>query len=123
MREIRTEFAPAALGIYSQAVEKHNTLWASMQIGINARNGELEKSFASQMQQIMKNLGAVIEAGGYDWSMVVKVSVFLADLSDFSEMNEIYQKYLQSPYPAREVVEVKSLPLGAKAGVSLTAMK
>jgi len=123
MKEIKSDRAPAALGSYSQAVEKQNVLWASMQIGIDAVSGELQESFDGQMNVIMNNLEAVIEAGGYDWNMVVKVSVYLADMNDFGEMNSIYARYLQAPYPAREVVEVSKLPRGAKIGVSLTAMK
>ncbi|MCF7919288.1 MAG: Rid family detoxifying hydrolase [Candidatus Cloacimonetes bacterium] len=123
MRVIHSEKAPAALGCYSQAVERQGMLWTSMQIGIVADSGELAENFAGQMQQIMENLGAILEAGGYEWGKVVKVSIYLADLADFSEMNGIYTKYLHLPYPAREVVEVRSLPRGARAGVSLIAMK
>jgi 2-iminobutanoate/2-iminopropanoate deaminase len=123
MKAIKSESAPAALGSYSQAVEQGNMLWVSMQIGINSGNGELQTGFSAQMEQVMENLSAVMKAGGYDWGNVVKVSIYLADLGDFSEMNGIYARYLQAPYPAREVVGVSSLPRGARVGVSLTAMK
>lgn len=122
MRKITTTNAPAAIGPYSQAVLAGNMLYTSGQIALNPANGQLEgKDIKSQTEQIMKNLSAVLEAAGTSFDNVVKTTCFLANISDFTEFNEVYGKYITSA-PARSCVAVKDLPKGALAEVEVIAV-
>ena len=110
MKVISTDKAPAAIGPYSQAIVLNDILFTSGQIPINPATGEIEGSdIAAQAEQVMKNLGAVLEEAGTSFGKVVKTTCFLADMGDFATFNEVYAKYFVNK-PARSCVAVKTLP-------------
>ena len=121
MKFISTDKAPGAIGPYSQAVITGNLLFTSGQIAINPATGEVESdTIQGQTEQIMKNLGALLEAAGSSYAKTVKTTCFLADMNDFAEFNEIYVKYFTEK-PARSCVAVKTLPKNVLAEVELIA--
>lgn len=112
---ISTEKAPAAIGIYSQAIRAGNTVYLSGQIPLDPVTMQLVgDDFAAQTHQVFKNLQAVCEAAGGSLNDIVKVNAYLTDLSDFAVFNEIMAQYFAQPYPARAAIGVASLPRGAK---------
>ena len=111
---INTVNAPAAIGTYSQAVKVNNTVYLSGQIPLDPATMELvEGDFAAQAHQMFKNLSAVCEAAGGSLADIVKLGIFLEDLSNFPVVNEIMAQYFSQPSPARAAVGVKQLPKGA----------
>ncbi|NJM32327.1 MAG: RidA family protein [Limnobacter sp.] len=107
--------APAAIGPYNQAVKLGNVVFTSGQIGLVPETGELAGADTkTQAHQAFRNLAAVAEAAGGSLADVVKFTLFLTDLSEFSEVNALMQEYVQEPYPARSTVEVSALPKGAR---------
>ena len=110
---IVTDNAPKAIGTYSQAIKKNKTVFLSGQIGLDPQSMELVDGIESQINQVFKNLISVIDAAGGKKSDIVKLNIFLTDLSHFSMVNEIMEKYFDSPYPARAAVGVAQLPKGA----------
>ena len=122
IKKISTEKAPAAIGPYSQAISTGTMLYTSGQLGINPENGELEgNDITAQAEQVMKNLGAVLEEGGSCFDNIVKTTCFLADMSDFAAFNAVYSKYITSA-PARSCVAVKTLPKNALVEVEAVAV-
>lgn len=108
---IKTDKAPAAIGTYSQGVVHNGVLYASGQIPIDPSTGEmLEKDIEKQIHQVFKNLSAVAQAAGSDLQNVLKLNVFLQDLSHFGHINSIMAEYFSEPYPARAAIEVAGLP-------------
>lgn len=108
---ISTNKAPAAIGPYSQAVRCGDFLFVSGQIPLDPGTGELVGTeIRSQTEQVFKNLGGVLEAAGSDYDQVVKVTVFMRDLSEFAVMNEVYATFFKEDHPARAAVEVSRLP-------------
>lgn len=121
MRKISTKKAPAAIGPYSQGIITGNLLFASGQIAINPATGEIEgEDIIAQTEQVMKNIGAILEEAGADYSNVVKTTCFLADMGDFGTFNEIYGKYFTEK-PARSCVAVKTLPKNVLCEVEVIA--
>ena len=121
MKKIMTEKAPAAIGPYSQGIIAGNLFFASGQIPINPENGQIEgKDIAEQAQLVMKNIGALLEAAGTDYTKVVKTTCFLADMGDFAAFNEVYAKYFTEK-PARSCVAVKTLPKNVLCEVEVIA--
>lgn len=121
---IQTPNAPAPIGPYSQAVWAGNTLFASGQIAINPKSGELVMdSLENETHQVMKNIQALLEAAGLTFANVVKTSIFLSDMDNFSTVNNIYGSYFSGDYPARETVEVACLPKKVNVEISVTAYK
>jgi 2-iminobutanoate/2-iminopropanoate deaminase len=121
---INTDQAPAAVGIYSQAVQTGNTLYLSGQIGLIPETRELSgEDLESQAHQTLKNIQAVLEASGFSLSDVVKAQVYLSDLDDYSTFNDVYIQYFPENPPARAVVEVSRIPLDAKVEIMVTAVK
>ena len=121
---ISTPNAPAAIGPYSQAIETDGHLFTSGQIPINPATGEVEgTTIEEQAEQVMKNIGAVLEAAGLDFSHVVKTTCFLADLADFAAFNAVYGKYFPEAAPARSCFAVAGLPKGAKLEVETICVK
>ncbi len=118
-----THRAPAALGPYSQAVMKNNTLFVSGQLGIDPNSGNMPAGFEEQANLVFANLKAILEAAGMGMTHIVKVSVFLKDMNDFAQLNEIYSRYLSAPYPAREAVQVAKLPKDGLIEISVIAMR
>ncbi len=117
--------APKPVGPYSQAVEINGALYLSGQIGIDPKSGKLVDGFESQVRQVFANLEAVLREGGYSKREVVKVVIYLTDLSRFSELNKVYEEFFREvePKPARVTVGVNELPLGAQVEIELTAVK
>lgn len=110
MEKVYTKQAPDAIGPYSQAMKCGNLLFTSGQIAINPASGEVEAAtIEGQTEQVMKNLGAILEAAGSSYQKVVKTVCFLSDMADFAAFNEIYGRYLTEK-PARSCVAVKTLP-------------
>ena len=112
---VSTNLAPSAIGTYSQAVSYSNLLFISGQIGINVKNNMLESGFESQARQVFQNILNIIKAKdtSLDLSSVLKLTIYLKDLSDFDMLNEIMNSLFNAPYPARAAVEVSRLPKDA----------
>ena len=121
MEKIQTEKAPAAIGPYSQAMKAGNLLFTSGQIPIDPATGKIEaQDIAGQTEQVMKNLGAVLEAADSGYDRTVKTMCFLTDMGNFAAFNEVYGKYFTGK-PARSCVAVTALPKGALVEVELIA--
>jgi len=119
---INSEKGPAPIGPYSQAIKLGNTLYISGQIPIDQINGTMvEGSIESETEQVMKNLGYILEEAGLSYQDVVKCSIFVSDMNNFSKVNEVYGKYFESNPPARETVEVSGLPKGVNVEISCIA--
>ncbi len=111
---ISTTNAPAAIGTYSQAVKVNNTVYLSGQIPLDPQTMELvEGDFATQAHQMFKNLKAVCEEAGGSLNDIVKLGIFMEDLTNFPTINQVMAEYFEEPYPARAAVGVKQLPKGA----------
>ena len=111
---IQTDKAPQAIGTYSQAVKVGNTVYLSGQIPLDPETMNLvEGDMSAQVRRVFDNLSAVAQAAGGTLNQVVKLSIFLTDLSHFALVNEIMAQYFQQPYPARAAIGVASLPKGA----------
>lgn len=112
---IQTSNAPAAIGTYSQAVKAGNTVYLSGQIPLVPETMNMvSESFEEQAHQVFKNISAVVKAAGGTTANLVKVNIFLIDLSQFATVNEIMSQYFEEPYPARAAVQVSALPKGAQ---------
>ena len=122
MKETKTNNAPAAIGPYSQAITVANMLFTSGQIPVNPADGSVGEGIEAQAEQSCKNVGALLEAAGTDFSHVVKTTCFLADMADFAKFNEVYAKYFVSK-PARSCVAVKDLPKGVLCEIEALAEK
>ena len=121
IKKISTEKAPAAIGPYSQAAVLGNIVFTSGQIPINPETGIVEAvGITAQTEQVMNNLGAILEAAGSSYERAVKTTCFLADMSDFVAFNEVYAKYFTEK-PARSCVAVKELPKGVLVEVEVIA--
>jgi 2-iminobutanoate/2-iminopropanoate deaminase len=123
MRKIETGKAPAAIGPYSQGILAGDLLFTSGQIPLDPATGSMVAGgIRAETKQVFENLKAVLEAGGASLKDVVKTTVFLSDLSDFSQMNEVYATYFAGEPPARSTVGVAALPRGAKVEIEAVAM-
>jgi len=121
---IVTEKAPAPIGPYSQAIQFGNMLFISGQVAINPASGNVEATdIGGETRQVMQNLHAILEQAGYDFSHIVKTTIFLSDMSLFAAVNEIYGTYFSSAFPARETVAVKGLPKNVNVEISMIAGK
>ena len=120
---ISTERAPRAIGPYSQAVRAGNLLFASGQIPIDPATGEfVAGGIAEQTEQVLRNLSAVMEAAGLSLNHVVKTTVFLESMDDFTAMNEVYARFFGENPPARATVQAARLPRDAKVEIEATAV-
>ena len=124
MKEIiATENAPGAIGPYSQAVKTVNMVFCSGQIPIDPATGEfVSDDVAEQTEQVLKNLSAVLAAAGTNLNNVVKTTVFLADMNDFTAMNEVYSKFFSENKPARATVQAARLPKDARVEIECIAL-
>lgn len=121
---INSSNAPAPIGPYSQATLAENTLFISGQIAIDPNSGSLIKDTIEQeTNQVLLNLGAVLEAANMTFKNVVKCSIFLSSMDDFGAVNAIYANYFDSNPPARETVEVSKLPKGVNVEISAIAVR
>jgi 2-iminobutanoate/2-iminopropanoate deaminase len=119
---ISTPKAPAAVGPYSQAVKSGDLLFLSGQIPLDpATRALVPGDIATQAQQVLQNLGAVLEAAGASFQDVVKTTIYLVDLNDFARVNEVYGSFFESSPPARATVGVSELPLGARIEIDAIA--
>lgn len=124
MKQIDTKNAPAAIGPYSQAVEANGFVYLSGQLPVDPVTGAFpEGGVKEQARQSLANVGAILSEAGLDYSNVVKTTVFLADMSDFADMNEVYAQFFSKPYPARSSVAVKALPKGALIEIEVIAAR
>ncbi|MDX5324626.1 MAG: RidA family protein [Bacteroidota bacterium] len=123
-KAIETPKAPAPIGPYSQAIEINDLLFLSGAIAIDPRTGNLvQDSLEDEVHQVMRNLKAVLEAGGAQLQDVVKASIFITDMNDFSRINAVYGSYFEEPFPARETVQVARLPKDVRVEISVIAKK
>jgi len=119
---INTGKAPKAVGPYNQAVSIDNLLFTAGQIPMDPASGKLvEGDIRKQTRRVMENLKAVLEAAGADFSMVIKATVYLDDIADFNQVNEVYAEYFPAEQPSRSAVQVAALPLGAKLEIEMIA--
>ena len=122
-REVKTDQAPKAIGPYSQAIVAGDLIFASGQIPIDPETGEIvDGPVERQTEQVLKNLGAVLEAAGSDLAHVVKTTVYLDSMDDFAVFNETYAAFFREPYPARATVEVAKLPKGVLVEIEAVAI-
>ena len=124
MRErIQTENAPAAIGPYSQAIKAGGFVFVSGQISIDPKTGQfIAGGIAEQTERVLKNVAAVLEAAGSSLDQVVKTTVFLADMKEFTEMNDVYAKFFSGAPPARATVAAAGLPRDARVEIEAVAL-
>ncbi len=121
---INTNNAPAPIGPYNQAVKAGNMLFISGQIALNPETGQLEKDdIISETHRVMQNLRNILTEAGMDFSDVIKSTIFITDMNDFSQINEVYGKYFSGYFPTRETVQVAGLPKGVNVEISMIAIK
>lgn len=121
---VNTSKAPAPIGPYNQAIKAGNTLYISGQIPMSTASGELVSGdISKETKQIMENIGFILEEAGYNFRDIVKTTIFLADMNDFSEVNGVYGEYFDDQAPARETVAVKTLPKNVRVEISAIAFK
>ena len=121
---ISTQKSPKAIGPYSQAILTGNTLYCSGQIAINPTTGKLVlSSISEETHQVMKNILEVLRAAEMDFSNVVKCSIFMKNMGQYSEINDVYSSYFSENPPAREAVEVSVLPKNVNVEISVIAVK
>ena len=121
---IRTEKAPAPIGPYNQGVLAGDTLYISGQISIDPVTGQLKKKdIQEETHQVMQNLKAILVADNMGFNHVEKATIFIMDLQHFSEINEVYGKYFEGDFPARETVQVAALPKSVNVEISMIAVK
>ena len=123
-KTINSEKAPKAIGPYSQAVEANGTLYISGQLPVDVTTGKfVEGGVKEQTEQVMKNIGYILEEAGYTYKDVIKSTCLLSDISGFAEMNAVYGEYYKAECPARAAFAVKDLPLGALIEIETIAVK
>lgn len=123
-KKIQTENAPKAIGPYSQGIQAGNILYVSGQLPIDPKTGEFPSDdIKDQTKMSLENVKAILEASGMSLSDVVKTTVLLADINNFSAMNEIYGHYFTEPYPARAAFQAANLPKHAKVEIEVVAIK
>ncbi len=125
IQKIETKEAPTAIGPYSQGIETEQIIYVSGQIPVDPHTGEkVEGDIKFQTERVIKNIAAVLKKAGYDLSHVVRCDVFLKDMNDFKDMNEVYASLFNNdPKPARQAVQVGRLPLDAMVEISCIAHK
>lgn len=120
---IYAQQAPAPIGPYSQAILSGNTLYISGQIAIDQEQGVIiTETIEAETSRVMKNLGLILEAAGSDFSKVIKCSIFVKNMNNFSKINEVYGKYFPNDPPVRETVEVSRLPKDVNVEISCIAI-
>ena len=120
---IATNNAPAAIGPYSQAVDLNGTLFISGQIPVNPATGEMPQGIEAQTRQVLKNIGAILEADGLTYNDVVKTTVMIADMADFAAMNAVYAEFFTQDKPARVCFQAAALPKNALVEIEAVAGK
>ncbi|MDQ3681688.1 MAG: RidA family protein, partial [Bacteroidota bacterium] len=116
--------APSPIGPYSQAILADNTLYISGQICLDPTTGSLKnKDIQEETHQVMQNLKSILSEAGTNFSHVVKTTIFLTDMNQFGQVNEVYGRYFESVFPARETVQVSALPKFVNVEISMIAVK
>lgn len=124
MKQLSTPNAPAAIGPYSQGIEANGFVYVSGQLPINPATGEFaEGGIQAEARQSLTNIKNILAEAGLDMSSVVKVTVLLADISNFAAVNEVYAEFFTAPYPARSAFAVAALPKGANIEIEAIAAK
>lgn len=121
--KINTLDAPSAIGPYSQAIVVQNFVFTADQIHLTKSGELLSGTIEEKTHQVMKNLDAILQGAGVTFSDVVKTTAYITDSSMFKKINSVYTSYVKEPYPARETVVVKELPMGAEIEMSMIAVK
>lgn len=119
---ISTPEAPAAVGPYSQAIKAGNTIYCSGQIGLDPSTGVLVNGVTEQAHRAFNNLQAVLAAAGAEMTDIVKITIFITDMNDFSKVNTVMAEHVPTPYPARSCMQVAALPKGALVEVEAIAV-
>ncbi|MFT4153151.1 Rid family detoxifying hydrolase [Parafilimonas sp.] len=121
---IHTSNAPVPMGPFSQAIIKGNMIFVSAQLAGDITTGQLVmQNIQAETNQVMKNLEAILKEAGAGFCDVVKSSIFLKNMNDFTVMNEVYSSYFEKPYPARETIQVADLPAHVNIEISMIAIK
>ena len=123
MNALNSTNAPAALGPYSQALVQGDMVFCSGQIPLDPATGEMARGIENQTRQVLKNLTAVLAENGMTLANVIKTTVFLADLNDFTAMNQVYAQHFTQPFPARSCVQVAAIPKGSLVEIECIAVK
>lgn len=122
MKAINTDKAPAAIGPYSQAIHAGNLVFVSGQLPVDPATGNFAEGGIKELtRQSLTNMKHILEAEGLKMSQVVKTTVFLADMADFAEMNEVYAEFFAKPFPARSAIAIKTLPKNARVEIECIA--
>lgn len=121
MKTLNSPNAPKAIGPYSQAVCANGMVYVSGQLPVNPATGELETDIGKATARSLQNIRAILAEDGLSLAHAVKVTVYLASMADFSEVNEVYAQYFSAPYPARVCVEVSALPKNARIEIDCIA--
>ena len=122
MNAISTSEAPGAIGPYSQAIRTGNLIFVSGQLPVDPSTGHFAEGGIKELtRQSLLNIQHILEEAGTDMSHVVKTTVFLADMADFSAMNEVYAQFFEAPFPARSAVAIKTLPKNARVEIECIA--
>lgn len=123
-KALATTQAPAAIGPYSQAIEVNGTVYVSGQLPIDPATGQYAEGGIKELTaQSLTNIKHILEQAGMTMNNIVKTSVFLADINDFVEMNEVYATFFEAPFPARSAVAVKTLPKNSRIEIECIAVK
>lgn len=122
-KEICSTEAPAAVGAYSQAIATDDYVFTSGQLPLDSKTCLIPESPKDQAKQSLQNIKSIIESSGLTMDNVVKTTVLLTDIKDFSEVNEVYETYFAKPYPARSCFAVAALPKGAKVEIEVIARR
>jgi len=120
--EVHTSAAPPAIGPYSQGIRAGGLVFTSGQVGAEPSDGAMVDGVAAQADRALRNLAAVLAEAGSSLERVVKTTIFLTDINDFTTVNEVYTRYLSAPFPARSTVAVAALPKGALVEIEMVAL-
>ena len=124
INRVKTENAPKAIGAYSQGSIFENLVFTSGQIAINPISGNLvTDDFSKEVEQVLENIKSVLEAGGSNLDNIIKLTVFIKDMSNFKFVNEVFETFFTDEYPARSVVEVSGLPLNVNIEIEAIGIK
>lgn len=121
--KLETTNAPKAIGPFSQGIIAGNMVFTAGQIHLDTNGKLVEGTIEEKTHQVMKNVQAILEAAGASFKDVVKVTIYMTDMTDYAKINEVYATYMSDPYPAREAICIKALPLGASVEISMIAVK
>lgn len=122
-KEVITDAAPKAIGPYSVAIEVEDFIFLSGQIPVNPETGEIKETIQEQTNQVLSNIDGILKEAGVTKENIVKTTVFMDDLNEFTEMNAVYEEYFTKPYPARSCIEISRLPKDVKLEIECIVKK